>query len=87
MDQECAYIIGGIVDRNRHINLTFEKAKAQNIGHAKLPIGEHLKLNSSAVLTVNHVFDIVATQYNINNWSETFKAVIPDRKVDSEEYR
>ena len=38
LDQSKAYIIGGIVDRNRHINLTFNKAKEQGIQHGKLPI-------------------------------------------------
>jgi len=68
------------VDRNRHIGITFKKAVAQGISHAKLPIGEHLALQSSCVLTVNHVFDILATQFNKNDWKETLNKVIPDRK-------
>ena len=38
LDDSKAYIIGGIVDRNRHINLTFKRAVEQGIQHGKLPI-------------------------------------------------
>ena len=61
LDINDVYIIGGIVDRNRYLNLTFDKAKKEGIRHAKLPIGDYMKLQSSAVLTVNHVVDIMAT--------------------------
>ena len=80
LDKNACYIIGGIVDRNRHTGITFKKAQAQGIGHAKLPIGEHLALQSSCVLTVNHVFDIMATQFNKDDWKETLNKVIPVRK-------
>jgi tRNA (guanine9-N1)-methyltransferase len=54
LDPTKTYIIGGIVDRNRHKNITANKAKAQGIPCARLPIGEYLKLSSSQVLTCNH---------------------------------
>ena len=68
LDKEKTYIIGGIVDRNRYLKLTYEKAIKQGIAHAKLPIGDYVKLATSTVLTVNHVFDIMATQFNCNDW-------------------
>lgn len=71
LDPSHAYVIGGIVDRNRYLNLTFNKAIELGIGHAKLPIKEHMKLNTSAVLTVNHVYDILATQFNLKDWKKT----------------
>ena len=85
LDDSKAYIIGGIVDRNRHINLTFNKAKEQGIQHGKLPIQQHVKLTTSAVLTVNQVYEIMAEQYNIKDWQKTLEKVIPDRKIASEE--
>ena len=59
LDPQDVYIIGGIVDRNRYVNLTLDRAKAQGIRHARLPIGDYVTLSSSAVLTVNHVFQII----------------------------
>ena len=75
------YIIGGIVDRNRYQSLTLNKANHQGINHARLPINKHVKLQSSAVLTVNHVFQIIAVQFNTKDWAKTLTEVIPDRKT------
>lgn len=55
LDASKAYIIGGIVDRNRHKNLCLNKAKEQGIATARLPIGNHLKMLGSSILTVNQV--------------------------------
>ena len=54
LDPTKIYIIGGIVDRNRHKNITANKAKEQGIPCARLPIGEYLKMCTSQVLTCNH---------------------------------
>jgi tRNA (guanine9-N1)-methyltransferase len=41
------YIIGGVVDRNRHKNHCLEKAERLGIASARLPIGDHLKMAGS----------------------------------------
>ena len=43
-----------------------------------------MKLSTSAVLTVNHVFEILAEQFNIKDWETTLNKVIPDRKILNE---
>lgn len=50
LDQKKIYIIGGLVDRNRWKGITMNKAKAQGIQTARLPIGEYLKMSSSQVI-------------------------------------
>jgi tRNA (guanine9-N1)-methyltransferase len=42
LDDSKAYIIGGIVDRNRYKRLTLDKAEKDGIAHGKLPIQEHV---------------------------------------------
>jgi tRNA (guanine9-N1)-methyltransferase len=75
------YIIGGIVDRNKHKLLTFNKANEMGIKHARLPIGDYLHLKSSKVLATNHVFSILSHYVNIkNDWKEAFLSIIPKRK-------
>ena len=51
-----AYIIGGLVDGNQHKNLCLDKAAGQGIATARLPIGTHLKMAGSPILTVNQVW-------------------------------
>ena len=53
LDPGKAYIIGGIVDRNRHKHLCAGKAAEQGIATARLPVSQFFKLSASAVLTVN----------------------------------
>lgn len=47
LDPRCAYVIGGIVDRNRLKGATCNKASAQGIRTAKLPIKENFALSST----------------------------------------
>ena len=61
LDNKKVYVIGGLVDHNRHKLLTLKKANELGIKHARLPIQENIQLDSSAVLTVNHVFDLVCS--------------------------
>ena len=81
LDPNCAYIIGGIVDRNAHKGIAHKKAVAQNIRTVKLPIGEHLKLHATHVLTVNHVFQLLLERHVTQDWSTALHKVIPERKT------
>jgi tRNA (guanine9-N1)-methyltransferase len=83
LDPNCAYIIGGIVDRNRLKRVTYEKATIQGIRTAKLPIKEYCSINSTPVLTVNHVFGILLTYSKCRSWPDAFKCILPQRKAVS----
>ena len=74
------YIIGGIVDRNRHKNLTLNKANEQGIRHARLPIRDHLKMTGTHILTVNQTLDIIHAQLELKNWEKALERVVPLRK-------
>ena len=84
-DPDCAYIIGGIVDRNRLKGITLKKAIELNIATARLPIRENYDLTSSQVLTVNHVYSIMKKFSELSSWKKAIGAVIPERKVKEED--
>jgi tRNA (guanine9-N1)-methyltransferase len=84
-DESCIYIIGGLVDRNRHKSCTYNKALEHKINTAKLPIREHISLTSSAILTVVHVMEIMLKFREKPDWKEVLYSVIPKRKVKPED--
>lgn len=89
LDQNKAYVIGGLVDHNHHKGITFEKSKELGIAHAQLPLSSFVKMNSRKVLAVNHVFEIILSFLEKGTWQDAFFTVLPQRKgavaVDQEE--
>ena len=59
LDGSELYVIGGIVDRNRHKGLTLAKAEAAGIRHARLPLDGDASVSGCAMLTTLHVFQIL----------------------------
>jgi tRNA (guanine9-N1)-methyltransferase len=80
LSPNTTYIIGGIVDKNRHKGLCYKRACERGIATAKLPIGEYMTMQSRTVLTVNHVVEIMLKWLETGDWGDAFLAVIPKRK-------
>ncbi|KAG2529187.1 hypothetical protein BBO99_00002620 [Phytophthora kernoviae] len=81
LSQDKVYIIGGIVDRNRLKGITYEKAVEQEIETAKLPLDAVVEMGSTTrVLTVNHVFEILAHFSEVKDWAQATLATLPSRK-------
>ncbi|KAJ3402982.1 hypothetical protein CcCBS67573_g02542 [Chytriomyces confervae] len=81
LDETKAYVIGGIVDKNRYKNLCLNRANEAGLQTAQLPIGEYIKMNSRRVLTVNQVLEIMLKFLETKDWKEAFLQVIPQRKI------
>ncbi|GAA6008074.1 hypothetical protein JCM10207_007018 [Rhodosporidiobolus poonsookiae] len=95
LEEGKTYILGGIVDRNRHKRLCLDKADRLGIAHAQLPIGEFLpEMHTRKVLTVNQVYEILINYaaaeteavdgeaQGSNGWREALRKVMPERKFD-----
>lgn len=76
----CTYIIGGLVDKNRHKAVCYKAAVAKGIKTAKLPIGDYIQMASRQILTTNHVVDIMLKWLELGDWGEAFMKVLPPRK-------
>lgn len=74
------YIIGGLVDKNRHKGLCYKRAVSRGIKTAKLPIGEFLHMKSRQVLVTNHVLEIMLRWLEFDDWGKAFIEVLPKRK-------
>ncbi|KAK4227648.1 guanine-1-methyltransferase-domain-containing protein [Podospora fimiseda] len=80
LEANTSYVIGGIVDRNREKGLCYKKALEHKVRHAKLPIGEFMRMQSRFVLTTNQVVEIMAKWLQCGDWAQAFLEVIPKRK-------
>lgn len=89
------YVIGGLVDKNRHKGICYKLAREKGIKTAKLPIGEFLQMSSRKVLATNHVVEILLAwleeaaaridgeggdEAERGAWERAFLKVIPKRK-------
>ncbi|KAF0973073.1 hypothetical protein FDP41_008737 [Naegleria fowleri] len=85
------YVIGGIIDRNRHKNLCNTLAKDEyKLPTAKFPLEKYVDMKAATVLTTNQCVEIIATvmelktqnpsQSNDDMWKQALQKIIPMRK-------
>ena len=74
------YIIGGLVDRNRHKGICYKRAMERGVKTAKLPIGDYMQMASRFVLATNHVVEIILRWLELGDWGKAFLQVMPKRK-------
>lgn len=81
LDDNKIYIIGGLVDRNRHKNYINRVSQVIGTKCYRLPIDRYFKLNSSSVLTTNQIYSILIDFYETKDWRQALIKNIPKRKI------
>lgn len=85
-DESTIFVIGGLVDHNRHKDLCRNRAMKRNIKTARLPVREHIKLSQRHIFSTFTVFDILLNVLGSRKqWVDAFVASIPKRKIASNE--
>jgi tRNA (guanine9-N1)-methyltransferase len=80
------YIIGGIVDKNRHKELCLKKAQKLGLRVGKLPIDKYIEINGRQVLATSHVYELCCKWFELGkDWGKAFNEVLPPRKVGKAE--
>lgn len=81
-DETKIFIIGGLVDHNRHKKLCYTRAVERKIPTAKLPIAKYLQLSQRSILSTVAVFEIMLKVLGSHkSWSEALLEGIPKRKI------
>jgi len=81
-EESTIFVIGGLVDHNRHKNLCLELANKRGIATAKLPIKEHLNLCQRHILSTVTVFEVMLNVLAYKKqWRDALLASIPKRKI------
>lgn len=82
LEEGYTYILGGIVDKNRHKQLCLKKAQSLGLKVARLPIGKYIQMNSRHVLATSHVYEIMCMCFELgHDWQKAFNSVLPPRKL------
>ena len=85
LSPDDVYVVGGIVDRNRHKGLTQDGATAAGVRTARLPLAAHCALAGSSVLTVNQVLELLLAMLELKDWRAACDRVVPKRKREAED--
>ncbi|XP_013182102.1 PREDICTED: tRNA methyltransferase 10 homolog A [Papilio xuthus] len=79
-EEDTYYIIGGLVDHNKHKGLCHKIAVEQGIRHCQLPLNKYVNMKTRKVLTIDHVFEIVVKVCEGVPWQDAILDVLPHRK-------
>mmetsp|Transcript_11422 Transcript_11422/g.26102 ORF Transcript_11422/g.26102 Transcript_11422/m.26102 type:complete len:108 (+) Transcript_11422:351-674(+) len=87
IDDDTIYVVGGLVDRNRHKGATLRTALESEVKTKKIAVRKYVDLahGSSEVLTLNQVFGIILRLREGQSMMDACYHSIPNRKKKTNE--
>eukprot|EP01063_Lacrimia_lanifica_P015258 TRINITY_DN22070_c0_g1_i1.p1 TRINITY_DN22070_c0_g1~~TRINITY_DN22070_c0_g1_i1.p1 ORF type:complete len:344 (+),score=174.83 TRINITY_DN22070_c0_g1_i1:78-1109(+) len=81
------YIVGGLVDRNKHKGIAHKRAQALNVRTAKFPLEAYLqrypeKAGICKTLTTFHVVQVLCGVAAGESWDTAFDSILPKRNTE-----
>jgi len=67
------FVVGGLVDRNRHVRASIERANSLGLKALRLPIEEHAAVSRNDFLTISDVCWILSQFAISNDWATVFE--------------
>ena len=83
LDPKKVYVVGGLVDRNRHKGVSHARAMSMSVGTARLPLSSSsyaVMPKGTTVLTVNQMVEILLKFNCTGCWRQALLSVLPSRK-------
>jgi tRNA (guanine9-N1)-methyltransferase len=81
LDPTKVYVVGGLVDRNRHKGVSHARAVAMSVETARLPLSRYAVMpKGTTVLTVNQIVEILLELKCTGSWRQALLNVLPSRK-------
>lgn len=81
-DETKIFVIGGLVDHNRHKNLCYMRAREKGIPTARLPVQENVTLCQRHIFSTVTVFEIMLQVLCYKrSWGDALRSAIPKRKL------
>ncbi|CRK90638.1 CLUMA_CG004340, isoform A [Clunio marinus] len=81
LEPGAVYVIGGLVDFNRHKNLCNRIALENGIRTARLPLSENVVMKNSPVLPIDQCFDIILGVSQGKTWQKSIMDVLSYRRL------
>jgi len=72
MEDGMAYVVGGLVDRNRHPGASLARARELGIRTVRLPIDEYAAVSRNDFLTISDVCGIMSMYGLTGDWEAAF---------------
>jgi tRNA (guanine9-N1)-methyltransferase len=82
VQEDCVYVIGGLVDKSVKKNASLNRAKALGIKCCRLPIKQYVTAATKKVLNIDTIVRILHNYLHCGSWEKSLLDAIPTRMLE-----